>query len=201
MKTKIAIYGGSFNPIHMGHKYAVEYVLSTGKVDVAWVMPCWKHPFNKEMVDFNHRMNMCRLTFRTARSYDLDTYYSNDYTPDGRIYVSDLEKVVNDPVGLTADVLTKIHAIHGNDFEFYIALGSDLQQLAESGGWEKWDEMVAIAKPLIIPRLGYVDHSLGPKISSTEIKRLLKNKAEHHEFNGLIDERVLDYIKKHNLYR
>lgn len=36
---KIGIYGGSFNPIHLGHQKIIEFVLETMKLDKILVIP------------------------------------------------------------------------------------------------------------------------------------------------------------------
>lgn len=50
---KVALYGGSFGPFHIGHEMAILYVLETGDVDEVWVTPCFKHNFGKDLPLFN----------------------------------------------------------------------------------------------------------------------------------------------------
>ena len=59
----IALFGGSFDPPHLGHVLAATWVLSTSGVDELWVMPAFDHAFDKELSAFEHRKrmgNLCR---------------------------------------------------------------------------------------------------------------------------------------------
>ena len=60
-KKKIALLGGAFNPITKGHIQIAEFVLSNSDIEQLWITPCYGHAFNKEMVDFKHRLEMCEI--------------------------------------------------------------------------------------------------------------------------------------------
>src|SRR5512146_215517 len=55
---RVALFGGSFNPPHVGHQLLALYVLETEPVDELWLVPCWRHPFEKELAPFEHRLRM-----------------------------------------------------------------------------------------------------------------------------------------------
>lgn len=87
---EIALYGGSFNPPHLGHREAVITVLETLKPHLLLIMPDHDPP-HKELEEGSptpeERMELCRLTFgdlekveisaleleRTGKSYTYDT--------------------------------------------------------------------------------------------------------------------------------
>ena len=48
MKT-IALFGGSFDPPHLGHKAVVDAILSTLDVDEVVVMPAYLNPFKSKV--------------------------------------------------------------------------------------------------------------------------------------------------------
>src|SRR4051812_39612565 len=58
---RVALFGGSFDPPHLGHALAIAYVLSTARVGRLVVMPCFQHPFDKRLSPFEHRLAMARL--------------------------------------------------------------------------------------------------------------------------------------------
>jgi len=86
----IAVYGGSFNPPHLGHREAVITALEALKPDLLLIMPDHEPP-HKEMEEGSptpeQRLELCRLTFgdlehveissleleRNGKSYTYDT--------------------------------------------------------------------------------------------------------------------------------
>ena len=51
----IGIYGGSFNPPHIGHSMAILYAMAMHDLDYVWVLPCSEHVDGKKLIDFGHR--------------------------------------------------------------------------------------------------------------------------------------------------
>ncbi len=45
---EIALFGGSFDPPHVGHLLAAQYVLATEPVGELWLVPVFRHPLGKE---------------------------------------------------------------------------------------------------------------------------------------------------------
>ena len=62
---KIGVFGGSFNPIHSGHKNALESFIASARLDKVFVVPSFFPP-HKDMpslwADFEDRMNMVKLS-------------------------------------------------------------------------------------------------------------------------------------------
>ena len=53
---KIGLFGGSFNPPHLGHRILVETLLKKKIDDKVIVVPCLQQPFKDPFsVDFNTR--------------------------------------------------------------------------------------------------------------------------------------------------
>ena len=61
MSKKIVIYGGAFNPPHIGHAIAIENVLRLFPCDEIWVMPTADRHDKKIKVDGVHRVQMLNL--------------------------------------------------------------------------------------------------------------------------------------------
>lgn len=57
---RVALYGGSFDPPHLGHAQVVLHLLYAG-FDEVWLIPAAVHPFGKELAPFAHRMRMLQL--------------------------------------------------------------------------------------------------------------------------------------------
>src|ERR1700690_2784239 len=108
---RVAIFGGSFNPPHVGHQLVALYILETAAVDELWFVPCWKHPFDKALEAFADRLRMCELAAAALGS---------------RARVSDIEAQLGgeeSPTLLTIKGLQVRHPGH----EFLLVIGADLE--------------------------------------------------------------------------
>ena len=188
---KIAIYGGSFDPVHIGHQLAATLVLATEDVDELWFTPTFKHMGGKTLLDYEHRFAMVRIL---ARQFG------------GRASVSRAEQRLSRQPGFagsfTVDLVRAIKEEWPND-EFRFILGSDLVE--QSKTWEGWPEVVEKAPPLVVCRAGYTAHLppdarriVVPDVSSTDVKAALQR---GEDVSKLVPREVLAYIHQHGLYR
>ncbi len=177
----VGIFGGSFNPPHVGHVLAVSYVLSTETVDRVLVVPAWDHPLGKTLAPYDHRHALCQLAFQDLR----------------RVEVSAVER----ELGTTSRTLYTLRALRARhaDWSLRLVIGADI--LDEKDRWYGWDEIVALAPPIVLGRLGYPhdDAPLAvlPGIASTEVRaRVARGDGVH----GLVPRAVADYIRTYELY-
>ena len=74
----IAIYGGSFNPIHLGHTSLAESILQLGIFDEVWLMPTPLNPHKQDerttIAPFHHRLTMAQLATRGVPSLRVTDY-------------------------------------------------------------------------------------------------------------------------------
>ena len=64
---EIALFGGSFDPPHVGHLLAVAYVLATEPIGELWLVPVNEHPFGKRLAaPFEHRATLCEAMIEGA---------------------------------------------------------------------------------------------------------------------------------------
>lgn len=192
---RIALFGGSFDPPHVGHQMACLYVLSTYDVDAVWMVPCFRHPFDKRIESFSHRAAMCRAT--TA--------------PLGpRVSVSNIEEELGGP-SFTLTTVQALSARHP-EHEFYLVIGADL--LRERERWYGADELLATVRFIILGRAGtdelgsvalrpgrdlhHPDSLELPAVSSTQVRAQLQAGQSPQ---GMICRDVLSYIRAHNLYQ
>src|SRR5438105_4841598 len=61
---RVALFGGSFDPPHVGHLLAMAYVLGCARVERLLMVPCSRHPFEKQLSPFADRLAMCELAAR-----------------------------------------------------------------------------------------------------------------------------------------
>jgi nicotinate-nucleotide adenylyltransferase len=187
----IAIYGGSFNPPHVAHQMVCLFVLETEAIDALWLLPTFRHPFDKQLIDFEDRVAMCELL---AAPFG------------GRVAVSRIEEEMAGRPGFvssrTAETLQALVDAHPGD-RFRLVIGADV--LAEIDKWYRWDEVVRLAPPVVIGRSGFPPPdgggSLGldmPEVSSTEVRARLRRGESAHP---LVPRSVMEYIGRRGLYR
>ncbi len=63
---KIGIFGGTFNPIHLGHTALASYICNLGLVDEVWLMVSPQNPFKQDhqLLDEAVRLRLATLAVR-----------------------------------------------------------------------------------------------------------------------------------------
>ncbi|HUU01329.1 MAG TPA: nicotinate-nicotinamide nucleotide adenylyltransferase [Myxococcota bacterium] len=185
---KIALLGGSFNPPHLAHQLACLYLLEAEGFERVWMMPCYRHAFLKELVDFEQRVAMCALCARLFA---------------GRVVVSEVERAAcGEGANLTVDTFAYL-AAHHPQHDFTLVIGSDI--LPEINAWKDFDRIrekypiLVLARPdCPIPEGGWqVSPALFPGISSTAIRARLD---AGESVAGMLPRSVIAYIEKNRLY-
>src|SRR5262245_61805259 len=59
--SRVAVFGGSFNPPNVAHVLAVVYALQVEPIDLVLIVPVFQHPFAKELAPFEDRLAMCEV--------------------------------------------------------------------------------------------------------------------------------------------
>lgn len=176
-----AVFGGSFDPPHVGHVLAAQWVLSTQSVDAVVVIPALVHPFGKPLEAFPHRRRMCELAFGTVRG----------------VRVSDLEARMPSP-SYTVHTLERLRAEHPQ-VNLRLMIGSDLVEQLPS--WHDGARVVELAPPLVVGRGGHLDGDeeiAMPTVSSTEIRRRFRS---GEPLDALVPRTVREYVTRFGLYR
>jgi len=200
---KIGIYGGSFDPIHMGHLILAEHVRDTLGLSKIIFVPARTPPHveMKTLASDEHRLAMV-----TAATYD-----------NPRFVCSDLELKRQGP-SYTIDTIREFHRKYPND-ELHFLLGAD--SVTEFPNWKDPEEIGSECRIVVGVRPGFgesifeeLEGKLSPEfiqslkdnfvetpsigISSTDIRRRLKEgKSTRH----LVPAGVHDYIRTNDLYR
>jgi nicotinate-nucleotide adenylyltransferase len=196
-RVSVALFGGSFNPPHVGHVLAVTYVLSTELAERVVVVPVFEHALGKHLLPFEHRAAMAERAF--------------GWLP--RVEVSRIEARLGAP-SRTLSTLIALEAEHP-DWDLRLMVGSDI--LGEIQKWHAFEEIERRAPLLVLPRAGVVGvhaaaieasaAALLPEVSSTEVRSLLAAGASEagpgipDRLAALIPRAVLAYVNEHGLYR
>jgi len=182
----IAVYGGSFNPPHMGHQTACLYLLEAFGFQEVWLVPAGLHPFGKQLAPFADRAAMCR---RLAAPFG------------DRVRVETREGQP-DSTGRTHDTLVALVRDHPT-VRFTLVIGADI--VTETDSWHRWGDIVALVPILILGRGGYGNpgeaqgehHAVLPPVSSTQVRERL---AKGETTRGLLPREVARYIQDQGLY-
>ena len=178
----LAVFGGSFDPPHLGHSLAALYVLAAFPVERMLVVPAFRHPFAKPLASFEHRVIMCELAMADLK----------------RVRISRIEQEMGGD-GLTVRTLEELgRRMPGARLR--LVLGSDLLQ--ETSRWHSYDRIVEIAPPIVVHRGGYpAPEAKGaalPCLSSSEIRQRIGTGLSTE---GWLSVAVARYIGRHGLYR
>ena len=194
-----AIYGGSFNPIHNDHvKLALRFA-EQFELDRVTLIPTNITPLkdNSHIADGIHRYNMCLLA-------------TEDYP---QLEVSDIE-LRRKGESYTSDTVA---ALKSDDDTLFLIVGADMYVTLDK--WHDFRYIFDNAVILVAPRneLDYTSleekyreykESYGCRtiiagravgeLSSTMIREGI---AAGADVSRMIDSRVLEYIRLHDLYR
>jgi nicotinate-nucleotide adenylyltransferase len=185
----IAVFGGSFDPPHLGHVAAVRYLATRSGLDRVLAIPVFSHAFSKDLAPFEHRVEMCRLAFAGVPGAEVSR--------------------VEERLGAPSRSLATLAALAREHPEARLRLvvGSDV--IGETHAWHRWDAVVELAPPFVLLREGFPaegahDAAL-PDVSSTRVRGLLHERegaaASDPELVSLVPRQVLDYVDAHGLYR
>ena len=139
------LYGGSFDPPHLGHLFALSSAISSHDY-APLIIPAFQHPYQKKLSNFNHRMEMCRLAFGWLPEAEVWDIERTLYDCNKQTYAYDVAEYC----------LTHILA----PCKLHLLVGSDTYQ--DLPNWTKYDELMKILTPVVVQRV--------PGISSTIIR-------------------------------
>ena len=183
----VAIFGGSFDPPHVGHLMACYYLLEAHGVDEVWMVPVYRHPFGKEMAPFDARIEMCEMATPVFGGRVKVVRFEEELSKDGK------------PV-YTVDLLAELRRCYP-DHVFSFIIGTDV--VSELAGWKDFDRVKELARIIVIRRRGFDDSGedykvMLPEISSTWIRDAIKRGLS---VEGLVPIRVLRFIAREKLYK
>lgn len=155
--------------------------MSTGQADEVWMIPCWKHPFGKELAPYATRVQMCDLTA----------------APMTNVHVSGIEGKLKGVSYTVRTLMELMKSHHPLSHEFSVLIGADAY--AERDKWKDFDDITRIAS-VISPGRGDLgsDAPVLSGVSSTQVRRMLK---EGRDVSMLLPAAVRNYIMEKGLYR
>lgn len=188
---RTGIFGGTFNPIHLGHLALANYLCEENWVDELWFLITPQNPFKQEQTLLDNHLRMKMVEAAIA-----------DYP---RFKASDFEFTLPRP-SYTVTTLQKLSETYP-DREFVLIIGAD--NWAAFDKWKSPEEILRNHRILVYPRPGYEinPHELPTQvkavntplleISSTFIRESI---ASGKDIRYFLHPEVYRFIKQHQLY-
>ena len=190
MSARIGVFGGTFDPIHIGHLVAASEVQIALNLDRVIFMPAGQ-PWQKAHVPVTSADERLAMV-------------SEAVAHDNRFESSDLEVRRSGPT-YAIDTVRELQDIHPGSRISWI-VGADV--LASLTTWHEWEALIELVDIVAVNRAG-ISMSDVPfeytavempdiRISASELRSRL---AQGISCQYLVPDSVLDYIDAHGLYR
>lgn len=192
--SKVGLYFGTFNPIHVGHLIIANHMVENSDLDEVWMVVTPHNPFKKKssLLENHHRFE---LVYRATENYE-------------KLKPSDIEFKLPQP-NYTVHTLAHISDTY-QDKDFCLIMGED--NLKSFHKWKNYETILEHHHIYVYPRIsnGVVEHQFKdhPKIhkvdapiielSSTMIRKGIKNKKN---IKPLLTNEVWQYIDEMNFYK
>lgn len=200
---RIGIFGGTFDPIHVGHLILAEQCREQAGLDQIWFVPCARQPLKDRPITTTDRQRceMIELAIAGCEPFHLCQL--------------ELER---GGTSYTVETLEQIQASQPND-ELFLLMGDD--SLESFAKWKSPQRICELAIPLIVNRPGFDQVDMTPlkqyvedkrfreiesyrvtspmvDISSTELRERIKSGKT---VRYLLPRAVEKYIETQGLYR
>ncbi len=193
-RKRIGIFGGTFNPPHLGHLIVAEHVQSMLSLDTIYFVPSFISPHKRrgEETLAAHRLKMVRLAVGNRKEFN----------------ASDIEILAKGTSFTYATVEAFRRRFKGA--KLFLLIGAD--NFVEFQEWKfperivRQATLVVMTRPDYDPRASKSVFSSSAKflrvphieISSTDIRRRIK---QGKTIDHLVPEKVRKYIAQHRLYQ
>ena len=193
--ARIGIYGGTFNPPHLGHLIVAEEIRQRFCLEKVMFIPSARPPHKTDspVIDSADRYEMTALATRDNPHFD----------------ISDIE-IRRSGKSYTIDTIKELKKIYGPEVDIFFIMGGD--SIFEIETWKEPDKLLNLCKVVVTTRPGFdlkgIEERLREKIivaevshigiSSTEIRRRVQ---EGKSIRYLVPRQVEEYIVEEKLYQ
>jgi len=183
---KIAIYGGSFDPVHHAHLILAREAIETLGLEKVILVPAAISPLKKAapVASGEVRLAMLRTAIRGQPEFEVDEC-----------------ELLRPPPSYTIDTVEEIRR-RECDAVLYCLIGEDnIEQLPR---WHRFNELEKLVRFVVLDRTGkqpthtYQLIHRRIDISATEIRRRV---AQHESIRYLVTESVEKIVQREKLYR
>ncbi|HSL54652.1 MAG TPA: nicotinate-nucleotide adenylyltransferase [Pyrinomonadaceae bacterium] len=215
-RERIALYGGTFDPVHAGHLEVARGVLQLFEIEKVLFIPAQMapHKIGRPVTEPIHRYAMLALATQDDPRLSISTYELDALD---RRY--------------TVETVDHFQRVLGDSTELFFIMGAD--SWSEITTWREWERLLTMTNHIVVTRPGYepvtthvgkiserivdmrgatfstsaesakkifVTDVVMKDVSATNIRRLA-SEGRIEELTGLVPGPVLEYIKKYGIYR
>jgi len=149
-RTRIALFGGTFDPIHLGHLEVARKISRLFEIDELWFVLAQLAPHKqaRTVTSALHRHAMLALATQAEPKFRISTF---ELDAPGRCY--------------TVDTLAHFKAEWGSSADLYFVMGAD--SWSEINTWRDSDRLLALTNHIVVSRPGYQlgTNHIGPEIA------------------------------------
>lgn len=220
----IGIFGGTFDPIHIGHLRTAVELRKVLSLQEMWLIASANPPHRSQpQTSAEHRMAMLQLAL-SHRSECRESTEAESIEPG---LIADDRELHRKGPSYTLDTLTEIRTEIGAEIPLYLCIGMD--SLVNLNQWHRWHELTDVAHIVVTARPGWhlpksgevlefvrahratdteqlqetpagkiliMEMTLLP-VSATGIRQALQREDS---IRYLVPDQVIDYIRQHQLY-
>lgn len=130
---RIGCFGGTFDPVHVGHLELAKRVMKTFKLDEIWFIPTKDTPLkDRTCTPFSVRLNMLKIACKPYRKFKICTIENELPIP-----------------SYTIETVKELKRRHPNT-QFYWIVGDD--QVAQFNNWKSIDELLEMIQFIAVNR-------------------------------------------------
>ena len=218
---RIALYGGTFDPVHRGHIAVAQRLSGIFTLDIVLFIPAYLAPHKRvtKVTPAIHRYAMLALATQDEARFRIST-----------IELDAPEKPY------TFETISSMQDSLRRDAEIFFVMGAD--SWMEITTWREWEKVLALSNHIVVTRPGYelsaapfapeflerivdlrgkekedaaqvIGKSSGPMVyltdavnadvSATSIRRAVRERREN-DWLPYVQPTVADYIRKYELY-
>ena len=187
---RLAIFGGTFDPIHDAHLAVAREAAARFQLDRVWLVPAERPPHKQGVTHapYADRLHMVELACQDEPKFE----------------ASRLEQGTASSYSI--DTIETVRARLAPGDKLFFLIGADA--FAEIESWRRWQDVVRAVEFIVVSRPGHrydipaaaIVHRLETvdlPVSSSEIRRRLAAGDDRVEVSAA----VLDYIRARGLYR
>lgn len=221
-RRRVALYGGTFDPVHAGHMAVARGLLDIFGLDEVLFIPAYVAPHKRAR--------------RVSPAHDRYAMLALATQVEKRMLVSAVELSAPERP-YTVETLSSFRERAGDSTRLFFVMGADSWE--EITTWREWERVLTLADTIVVTRPGYelptahmtddvqrrvvdvrgrareevgaeLEKSEGPRVflsdasnveaSATQVRAAVEQ-GELNKLDALVAPAVAEYIKKYGLYR
>src|SRR5215470_7034700 len=135
---RIALYGGTFDPVHSGHLEVARRVAKLFEIEKVLFIPAQlaPHKIGRPVTERIHRYAMLALATQNDPKLSISTFELD--APDRRY---------------TVDTIEHFQRLFGDKCELFFIMGAD--SWSEITTWREWERLLSMTNHIVVTRPGY----------------------------------------------